>query len=226
MSDGVGAHNFTYDALDRLTAATHPNQTNESYTFEDVGNRTASHQGSSYSYQAFNRLVAANGSSFSYDSNGNLISKSDATGNWIYHWDYENRLLGTANASAARTTMSYRAMDGLRWELDEGDAAGERRMLWDRLGTSGYTDLLAEWNDTGVVRNYYRGALLAALTEASGRKQYHSDYLGTAQALTSGAGAVTDTYDYDAWGNLVAQSGTTSNTRSRCASRSCTPGHP
>jgi YD repeat-containing protein len=46
MTDGAGTSNYTYDPLDRLTAATHPNQTNESYTFDDVGNRTASHQGS------------------------------------------------------------------------------------------------------------------------------------------------------------------------------------
>jgi YD repeat-containing protein len=52
MTDGAGSHNYTYDSLDRLTAATHPSQSNESYTY-DVGNRTASHQGSSYSYQAF-----------------------------------------------------------------------------------------------------------------------------------------------------------------------------
>ncbi|MFZ0061421.1 MAG: hypothetical protein WAL47_05230 [Pyrinomonadaceae bacterium] len=92
MIDGVGTHNYSYDTLDRLTAATHPNQTNESYTYDDVGNRTASHQGASYSYQAFNRLTAANGSSFSYDANGNLISKTDASGNWTCNWDYENRL--------------------------------------------------------------------------------------------------------------------------------------
>jgi YD repeat-containing protein len=92
MTDSAGAHNYTYDSLDRLTAATHPSQTNESYTLDDVGNRTASHQGSIYSYQPFNRLVGANGSSFGYDANGNLTSKTDASGNWTYSWDYENRL--------------------------------------------------------------------------------------------------------------------------------------
>jgi len=46
MIDGAGTHNYTYDTRDRLTAATHPNQTNESYSLDDVGNRTASHQGS------------------------------------------------------------------------------------------------------------------------------------------------------------------------------------
>ena len=70
-----GTHNYTYDTRDRLTPATHPNQTNESYTYDDVGNRNASHQGSSYSYQPFNRLGVANGTSFGYDTNGNQSSK-------------------------------------------------------------------------------------------------------------------------------------------------------
>jgi YD repeat-containing protein len=83
LIDGAGAHNYSYDPLDRLTAATHPNQTNESYTFDDVGNRTASDQGSSYTYQAFNRLTAANSNSYSYDANGSLTSKTDASGTWI-----------------------------------------------------------------------------------------------------------------------------------------------
>src|SRR6266446_7192688 len=73
MTDSAGAHNYTYDPLDRLTTATHPSQSNESYTYDAVGNRTASLQGSSYTYDPFNRLVAANGSSFGYDGNGNLV---------------------------------------------------------------------------------------------------------------------------------------------------------
>ena len=37
--------------------------------------------------------------------------------------------------------MSYR-FDGLRYGLS--DSEGEKRMVWDSLGTSGYTDLLEE----------------------------------------------------------------------------------
>lgn len=36
MIDNAGAHNYTYDTLDRITAATHPNQANESYTLDDA----------------------------------------------------------------------------------------------------------------------------------------------------------------------------------------------
>ncbi|MGH9957711.1 MAG: hypothetical protein ACREBC_11380, partial [Pyrinomonadaceae bacterium] len=110
MIDGAGAHNYTYDSLDRLTAATHPNQTNESYTFDDVGNRTASHQGASYSYQPFNRLVAANGSTFGNDTNGNVTSKTDATGNWTYSWDFEDRLKQASQSGGVTVTYSYDAL--------------------------------------------------------------------------------------------------------------------
>jgi YD repeat-containing protein len=64
MTDGADVNNYSYDPLDRLTAATHPNQTNETYTYDDLGNRTASHQGSSYTTTVFNRLTAANGATF------------------------------------------------------------------------------------------------------------------------------------------------------------------
>ena len=85
MIDGAGTHNYTYDSRDRLTAAAHPNQTYESYTLDDVGNRTASHQGSSYSYQPFNRLVTANSSGYSHDSNGNLTPERRPVGPGLTH---------------------------------------------------------------------------------------------------------------------------------------------
>jgi YD repeat-containing protein len=111
MTDGLGTHNYTYDTRDRLTAATHPNQTNESYTLDDVGNRTASHQGSSYTHQAFNRLTSANGSSFGYDPNGDLTAKADASGSWTYTWDYENRLKQASKSGGVTATYSYDAFD-------------------------------------------------------------------------------------------------------------------
>src|SRR6266545_2117575 len=42
---------------------------------------------------------------------------------------------------------------------------------------------------------------------------YGYDAHGNVAFLTDATGAVTDSYDYDAWGNLVAQTGSTANTR-------------
>jgi len=129
MTDGAGAHNYTYDSLDRLTAATHPNQPNESYAYDDVGNRTASHQGSSYSYQAFNRLISANGITFGYDTNGNMLSKTDASGSWTYSWDYENRLKQASLSGGVVVNYSYDAL-GRRVQRTS-TVSGTTRFVYD-----------------------------------------------------------------------------------------------
>jgi YD repeat-containing protein len=113
-TDSAGAHSYTYDSLDRLSSAIHPaGQTNESYTYDDVGNRTASHEGSSFTYQAFNRLVAVNGRSLGYDANGNQISKTDAQGNWTYSWDFENRLKQVTLQGGVLVNFAYDALGRL-----------------------------------------------------------------------------------------------------------------
>lgn len=46
--EAAGTHTFNYDELQRLTSATHPNLPAESYSYDQVGNRTASHLAASY----------------------------------------------------------------------------------------------------------------------------------------------------------------------------------
>jgi YD repeat-containing protein len=47
--------NYAYDMVDRLTSATQTGQPSESYVYDSVGNRTASHRSACYSYQPFNK---------------------------------------------------------------------------------------------------------------------------------------------------------------------------
>jgi YD repeat-containing protein len=61
---------FGYDALDRLTWMI-ASAGNESYAYDAVGNRTASHLSTTYSYQPFNRLTSAQTGTYIYDANGN-----------------------------------------------------------------------------------------------------------------------------------------------------------
>src|SRR5205085_8787329 len=98
--------NFSYDSVDRLTSVQNLTQTVESYTYDAVGNRTASHISSSYSYQPFNKVVTIGSNSYSYDANGNLTSKTDSSGTWSYTWDYENRLKQVTRPD--NTTVSYK----------------------------------------------------------------------------------------------------------------------
>jgi len=55
------------------------------------------------------------------------------------------------------------------------------------------------------------GPELLAQTRSASTSYYLTDAQGSARALTNSSGAVTDTYDYTAFGELLASSGTTAN---------------
>ena len=66
-----------------------------------------------------------------------------------------------------------------------------------------------------VVRNYTYGLeRISELQTVNGTPTasfYQYDGRGTVRLLTNSAGAVTDAYEYDAFGNLISSAGTTSN---------------
>ncbi|MGH9874512.1 MAG: RHS repeat-associated core domain-containing protein [Pyrinomonadaceae bacterium] len=204
MTEGAGSHNYTYDSIDRLTAATHPNQTNESYTFDDVGNRTASHQGSSYTYQAFNRLVAANGESFGCDANGNLTSKTDAGGSWTYTWDYENRLKQSSKAGGVTVIYAYDALGRRIQRLST--ASGTTKFVYDGA------DVLRDLDGGGsTVADYLNGpGIDNKLRQTIGTASYFiADHLGTTRAFTDASGNLASSLTYDSFGNVASGSAAT-----------------
>ena len=205
MIDGAGTHNYTYDMRDRLTAATHPNQTNESYSLDDVGNRTASHQGSSYSYQAFNRLVAANSNSYGYDPNGNLTAKSDASGSWTYNWDYENRLKQASKSGGVTVTYSYDAL-GRRVQRTSS-SGGTTKFVYDGADVvrdlDGSGNTVADYLNAPGIDNKIRQTI-------SGAQAYFlTGHLGTTHAFADANGSISSNLDYDSFGNVVSGSAST-----------------
>ncbi len=84
---------FTYDNLDRLTAVADSLNGNESYAYDSVGNRTASHLSSSYTYQPFNRLTSTQDATYTYNANGSMTSRSDADGDHTFNHDSDGRLV-------------------------------------------------------------------------------------------------------------------------------------
>jgi RHS repeat-associated protein len=205
---------YGFDAIARLTSETVSNDPQGaadngqvSYTLDAAGNRLT----------RTSTLAALGTQSFSYDANDQLTTDTyDANGNTTasdghtYKYDFENRLVGKDNGVVS---IAYDG-DGNRVAKTVGGVT--TRYLVDDLNPTGYLQVLEEVSGGAVQVAYTYGTMLVSQRRvATGGTVTYYGYgaRGDIAFLTDATGAVTDSYDYDAWGNLVAHSGSTPNTR-------------
>ena len=201
---------YTYDALNRLSSETVTNDaaTNGAigYSYDVVGNRlsrTSTVPGvlsSTATYDANDRL-----NSDTYDPNGNTLSSNGTN----YSYDFEDRLTGAANGS-----VSY-LYDGDGNRVAKTVNGVTTRYLVDTNNHTGHAQVAEELRGGQVVRQYtYGHDLISQRQQIGGQFQtsyYGYDGLGSVRFLTDGAGSITDTYTYDAFGTLISRTGTTPN---------------
>jgi RHS repeat-associated protein len=200
--------NYGYDDLYRLTSETITGAANQngviSYTYDAVGNRTQRNSTVSaipatglLNYDANDRT-----STDPYDANGSLLN-SGAGAN-VY--DFENRLV-----QAGGLKLVY---DGDGNRVNETVATTTTQYLVADQNLTGYAQVLDEVQSGAVARTYSYGLELVSqrlTANSQGLSFYGFDGHGSVRLLTSSTGAVTDTYDYEAFGNLIASTGSTSN---------------
>jgi RHS repeat-associated protein len=214
--------NYTYDNLYRLTQEKITdliagNRTID-YAFDAVGNRLSGNdslQGlTTYTYDNNDRLLTEtlNGqvTSYTYDNNGNTLTITNPNSQTTYDWDYENRLIEVdiINANDATETKYRYNADGVRVaSIANGQ---ETRYLID--ANQPYAQVVEEYSPSGNVQaTYVYGLDLISQTLTGATSFYHVDGLGSTRALTNASGNVTDTYTYDAYGNLIGSTGDTVN---------------
>jgi uncharacterized protein RhaS with RHS repeats len=89
--------------------------------------------------------------------------------------------------------------------------------LVDTVNPTGYAQVVDEVQSGSVARSYSWGLELIdqarpqPATAPAIVNYYVFDGHGSVRALTNATGVVTDTYDYDAFGNFVHSTGTTPN---------------
>ncbi len=202
---------WSYDGIYRLTnetVASDPANVNGSvsYSLDPVGNRLSDtsslHNVSSgtFGYNADDELASE-----TYDANGNTL----ATGGKTFSYDAENRL---TSMNSGAVTIVYDG-DGNRVSKTVGGVTTQ--YLVDDLNPTGYAQVVEEVVSGAVTRQYTYGLqrinerqIVASTWTPS---FYGYDGGGTVRELTNSAGAITDTYDYDAFGNEVNHTGTTPN---------------
>jgi RHS repeat-associated protein len=215
--------NYQYDALDRLIEEliTNPDSSTRKidYTYDPVGNRMTmvdSVQGETdYKYDANDRLMTETTSgvvtTYKYDNNGNTLSKyTSAVDQAIYEWDSQNRMIGAqVTDSSGTTNVSYKYdSNGIRVSSIVNGA--ETRYLIDTVQP--YAEVLEEYSPGGAIQvSYVYGNELISQNRGGTTSFYAVDGLGSTRALTNSAGVVTDRYVYDAFGQIISQSGSTVN---------------
>lgn len=183
---------FGYDNTDRLTSVANGGS-GESYVFDSVGNRTASHRSSTYGYQPFNKISSTQTATYGSDANGNMTGKTDTSGAWTYTWDFENRLSQAAK-STGNVAYTYDAL-GRRVKRTQGSTV-------EKYTHDGQDVILDDVNAT--LTKYQNGPGIdnkLKLVSGATSKYFLSDHLGTTDALTGSTGTVTDSNGYDSFGN-------------------------
>ena len=150
-------------------------------TYDNDGNTTVSN-GVGYAYDFENHLVQAGaGISFVYDGDGNRVSKTVAGVTTQY-------LVDTQNPTGYPQVV---------YESFSGSTAPNR----EQSHTFSYGLELVNEARSYVVNGQSANSVI----------YFDYDGHGSVRALTDNSGTVTDTYDYDAFGNLIHATGTTYN---------------
>jgi RHS repeat-associated protein len=208
------AVNWSYDGIYRLTNETinlAPSGHNGSvgYGLDPVGNRqteTSSIDGLSSGTWSFNPDDQL--SSETYDANGNVTS----TGGKIFTYDSENHLV-SMSASGTSVSITYDAFGNRVSKTVNGVTT--QYLVEDDKNPTGLPQDFDELTNGTVTRTYTYGLQRIdenqVLNGVWTPSFYEYDGGGNVRQLTNVAGTVTDSYEYDAFGNKFTVSGTTPN---------------
>ena len=204
---------YSYDALYRLTSETITDIANgnhsASYTYDKVGNRTQSIINgvtTAYNYDANDRLTQQGGVTYAYDANGNTLTETESGVVTTYTYDARNRMV-SAQKQSGLTEYGY-DVNGIRESQTSNGST--TRYLIDH--NQPYAQVLAETNNNATTKQYTYGDDLLSQNHSGQQHFFLYDGLGSTRTLTDYAGNISDEYYYEAFGELLAQTGATDNT--------------
>jgi RHS repeat-associated protein len=221
LEPGPVTHTWGYDNAYRLTTETRLPAgfaaATVTHTYDEVGNRTVQHgtninnHPTTYSYDAANQLTTSllkdAVTTYTYDANGNLeVENVDGT-RTTHTWNDENQLTQVQKTGMTTNQYTFNG-DGQRVQIV--DSQGTKKPIWD------LENILLETDGSNVTQVVYTlepagYGNLVSQRRGSTTSFYLFDALGSTRKLTSSAGAVTDSYEFRAYGDAHSSSGTTVN---------------
>jgi len=206
---GGGVTTYGYDDLYRLTHVTYPDSNSQDYAYDAVGNRltlTDTTGATGYAYDDADRLASAGTVTYTWDNNGNMIGKTTVTGTTYYAYDYENRLVAITYTNGLTNTFTYYP-DGMRFSLT--DTGGNITQYF----LDG-PNVVIETDDSSVTSARYTSAGTdnwIGIEWGGTTYYYHQDGLGSVVGLTDASQTVATAYQYDVFGLIKNQTGSSAN---------------
>ena len=228
-TDGTGTTTYTYDELNRLLSET-TNARARSFTYDAAGNRATETlaEGSdttvtTYTCNAQNRLTGTsttlNGSTaetvgYAYDNSGNLLTKTQTI--------YDS---GIPQTPVVLQTNTYDALSQLiTCVTSDGDSISNTyngeglRVVKTVNGTVTQflyeaSKVVAEYDATGTLKawNIYGLNLLVRISTSASYYYLYNGHADVTALLNATTGVIDGTYYYDAFGNILSQTGTADN---------------
>ncbi|MES9854782.1 MAG: RHS repeat-associated core domain-containing protein [Candidatus Thiodiazotropha sp. L084R] len=202
---------YSYDDLYRLTSETITDSQNgdysASYQYDGVGNRTYNTIDgvqTAYTYDDNDRLTQQGGTRYTYDENGNTLTETIDTNITTYGYNAKNELVSVEQGG--NTTEYGYNPNGIRSSKSESGVTTSYVVDENR----DYAQVLIEDDGTTQV-SYTYGDDLISQDRGGETSYYHYDGLGSTRSLTDSQGNLANTYDYEAFGEVLGQTGTVEN---------------
>jgi RHS repeat-associated protein len=199
-----GIKTYQYDKLNQLISESINNNHTISYEYDENGNRIKKNstingatQSETYSYNAANQLIEVNGTPIQNDTNGNIVNDGENE----YTYNEENKLVSVRNLNNNKfVSFSY-------------DFQGKRSgMEIDGNGKYYYYDgdnITLETDGVNIIAEYFwsKDGKPVAMSRNNVMYYYHLNSHGDVEFITDGNANEVARYEYDAWGNILSQSG-------------------
>ena len=203
-----GKDRYAYDSRNRLTEASYDGRW-EHYTYDHAGNRLSKETAAGcerYTYNALNQLTSltkpdGTQTLYAYDSQGNLLEERGGR-NRSYAYDALGRLIETDTENAV--CRYHYDGEGMRYRSEKDGVPSY--CFYDR------GSLLWEGSHPGSGIRYTRGLDTVCSEQGEGNRHHHvRDELGSALFLLDEERNITKACRYDAFGNLLSESGQAPN---------------
>ncbi len=195
------SESFGYDGLNRLTNHTVAGGALVTLSYDSLGNITHKSDVGIYTYHSTRRHAVTNttggvgllASDYFYDGNGNMTSGAGRT----YTWTLANQMKKAEKAGI--------------WSEFQFDASRQRVLQTNNLGQTTYyvSGSFEEVRHSGglIERKYYvsapTGRVAVRVERNNGAHEtrwFHSDGLGSINAISDERGTILQRFAYDAWG--------------------------